>query len=75
MFDTLGESAAAAGIRPLDPPLTTTFMLGVGETDYRVRIVDGHVASVERGPFVMPSCDFKLSAPADEWGIAGKARL
>ena len=67
MFETLADSAAALNLRPLGSSLSTTFMLNAGDADFRVRIVDGRVASVDRGPFVMPSCDFKLSAPADEW--------
>lgn len=67
MFENLAESAAALNVRPLTSALSTTFMLAVGDADFRVRIVDGSVEPVERGPFVMPSCDFKLSAPADEW--------
>ena len=65
MFDTLAE--AARDLRPLDPLLSTTFLLEAGDAAFRVRIVDGQVASVERGPFVMPSAAFKLSAPAEDW--------
>ena len=67
MFDTLAE--AARDLRPLDPPLSTTFLLEAGDDAFRVRIVDGRVASVERGPFVMPSAAFRLSAPAEDWAL------
>jgi hypothetical protein len=47
--------------------LTTTFLLEVGPTAWLVSIYEGKVASVTRGPFVMPSSSFALRAPEDEW--------
>src|SRR5664279_739771 len=47
--------------------LTTTFLLEVGPTAWLISIYEGRVASVTRGPFVMPSASFALRAPAEEW--------
>ena len=47
--------------------LTTTFLLEVGPTAWLISIYEGKVASVTRGPFVMPSSSFALRAPEDEW--------
>jgi hypothetical protein len=47
--------------------LTTTFLLEVGTTQWLVSIVEGKIASVAPGPFVMPSWTFALRAPQDEW--------
>ena len=45
----------------------TTFLLEVGETGYLVRIVDGRIVSVTRGPFVTPNYSFALRAPREAW--------
>jgi hypothetical protein len=47
--------------------LTTTFLLEVGETPWLISIFEGRIASVSRGPFVMPSSSFALRASAEEW--------
>jgi len=47
--------------------LTTTFLLEVGATAWLISIFEGRVASVTRGPFVMPSSAFALRAPEEEW--------
>jgi hypothetical protein len=47
--------------------LTTTFLIEAGSTQWRVSIVEGRVASVTGGPFVMPSWSFALRAPQHEW--------
>src|ERR1700704_3986312 len=47
--------------------LDTTFLLGVGDTDYLVRIHCGRVEGVARGPFVMPRWTFALRASAEAW--------
>ena len=47
--------------------LNTTFMLGVGEQGYLVRIVEGRIVSVTPGPFVTPNYSFALRAPREEW--------
>ncbi len=47
--------------------LSTTFMLGVGEQGYLVKIIEGRIVSVTPGPFVTPNYSFALRAPRDEW--------
>jgi hypothetical protein len=47
--------------------LDTTFLLGVGDQDWLVRIVDGRVVKIDQGPFVMPRYTFALRASAADW--------
>jgi hypothetical protein len=47
--------------------LTTTFLLEVGQTQWLISVFEGRIASVTRGPFVMPSSSFALRAPEEEW--------
>lgn len=47
--------------------LTTTFLLEIGQTAWLISILEGRVASVSHGPFVMPSSSFALRAPEEEW--------
>jgi hypothetical protein len=47
--------------------LTTTFLIEVGSVQWLVSIVEGKIASVTQGPFVMPSWSFALRASQDEW--------
>lgn len=47
--------------------VTTRMLIEIGETSYLVDIAGGRVASVQRGPFVMPSWTFALRAPAEAW--------
>jgi hypothetical protein len=47
--------------------LTTTFMIEAGSAQWLVSIVEGRIASVTQGPFVMPSWSFALRAPQHEW--------
>ena len=47
--------------------LTTTFLLEVGQTAWLIQVFEGRIASVTRGPFVMPSSSFALRAPEQEW--------
>jgi hypothetical protein len=42
--------------------LSTTFLLEVGSTAWLVNIVEGRIASMVKGPFVMPSWTFALRA-------------
>jgi hypothetical protein len=46
---------------------STTFLLEAGETSYLVRVLEGRVAAIERGPFLMRPWTFALRAPADAW--------
>ena len=48
--------------------LDVSLMLEVGEDQYLIRIREGRVESVERGPFVMPRWAFALRASAEDWG-------
>jgi hypothetical protein len=47
--------------------LTTTFLIEVGPAQWLVNIVEGKIASVTQGPFVMPSWSFALRASHEEW--------
>jgi hypothetical protein len=47
--------------------LTTTFLIEVGPAQWLVGIVEGKIASVTQGPFVMPSWSFALRASQEEW--------
>jgi hypothetical protein len=47
--------------------LTTTFLMEIGTAQWLVSIVEGKIASVTQGPFVMPSWSFALRAPQEEW--------
>ena len=47
--------------------LTTTFLIEVGTAQWLVSIVEGRVAAVTQGPFVMPSWSFALRASQEEW--------
>lgn len=47
--------------------LDTTFLLGVGDTDYLVRIHRGRVDAVAEGPFVQPRWTFTLRASQEAW--------
>ncbi|MBR0966369.1 hypothetical protein JQ554_19355 [Bradyrhizobium diazoefficiens] len=54
--------------------LSTTFLLEVGTTTWLITIADGRVATVTRGPFVMPSWSFALRASEEEWTKFWSAR-
>jgi hypothetical protein len=47
--------------------LSTTFLIEVGPVQWLVSIVEGKIASVTQGPFVMPSWSFALRASQEEW--------
>jgi hypothetical protein len=47
--------------------LSTTFMLGISDQGYLVKIVEGRIVSITPGPFVTPNFSFALRAPRDEW--------
>jgi len=47
--------------------LTATFLVEAGDTEFLVRVVEGRVASVERGPFLMRSWTFALRASPETW--------
>lgn len=67
-FQRLSELAAA------DPELarrgrflTCDFAIGVGSTQLSVSVDHGHVRSVARGPFLLKSHTFSISAEAETW--------
>lgn len=45
----------------------TTFLLEIGEQAWLVRILDGRVVDVRKGPFVMARWTFALRASAESW--------
>ncbi|MET0182797.1 MAG: hypothetical protein ABW199_07930 [Caulobacterales bacterium] len=47
--------------------VNTQFLLEVGDTPYLIRIENGVITSVTRGPFVMAHWIFALRAPEDAW--------
>ena len=47
--------------------LSTNFIISTIDTEYLVNIEKGSVTTVQEGPFIMPSYNFKLTAPKDEW--------
>ncbi|MET0628207.1 MAG: hypothetical protein ABW033_07110 [Acidimicrobiia bacterium] len=49
--------------------LTTTWLLAVGADEYRIRIDDGVVTSVDRGTYAPDTFEFSLRAPAADWAL------
>ena len=47
--------------------LTVTFLVTRGETHYLVRVVEGRIDRVERGPFLMRDWRFAIRASEDAW--------
>jgi hypothetical protein len=47
--------------------LSVTFLLGVGDTSYLVRVAEGRIARVERGPFLLRPWSFAIHASAEAW--------
>jgi hypothetical protein len=47
--------------------LDVTFLLTVGNTDYLVRIQQGRIEAMEKGPLVEPRWTFALAASAAAW--------
>jgi len=47
--------------------LTTDFLVEIGDQGYLVRVTEGRIAEVIKGPFVMRSWAFALRAPQDAW--------
>ena len=45
-----------------------TFVVGIGTTDWLIKISDGRVASVSSGPHLMQSWKFAIRAPEEAWG-------
>src|SRR6187397_1365036 len=47
--------------------LSTTFLMQIDEESHLVKIIEGRIVSVTKGPFVTPNYSFALRAPRDEW--------
>ena len=47
--------------------LTTTFLVEVGDTAWLLSVVEGRIARVERGPFLMRAWSFAVRAPLEAW--------
>lgn len=47
--------------------LTTTFLLEIDKAAWLIAIHEGRIASVTKGPFVMPSSSFALRTSEAEW--------
>lgn len=47
--------------------LSTTFLVGVGEVGWLVKIHEGRIAAVTRATALMPDFKFALRAPTDAW--------
>lgn len=47
--------------------LTTTFLLESGDDAWVIRVVEGRIDRVERGPFLMRAWSFAIRAPAESW--------
>lgn len=47
--------------------LTTTFLVESGATAFLVHVVEGRIARVERGPFLLRSWSFAVRASAEAW--------
>jgi hypothetical protein len=47
--------------------LTATFLVEAGDTEFLVRVVEGRIAAVEPGPFLMRSWTFALRASDEAW--------
>jgi hypothetical protein len=47
--------------------LSTTFLVEVGEQGYLIKIIEGRIVAVTRGPFVTPNYSFAFRAPREEW--------
>lgn len=45
----------------------TTFLVEVGDTSHLIKVTAGRIASVTRGPFIMPSWSFALRASREAW--------
>jgi hypothetical protein len=68
MIETLKDKVNGdAGLVRRGRYLTTNFLLEVGSTAWSIRIFEGRIVAVTKGPFVMPSSAFALRAPLDEW--------
>jgi hypothetical protein len=47
--------------------VNTTFLIGIDDTSYLIRIAEGRVAGVTPGPFITPHYSFALRASREAW--------
>ena len=47
--------------------VNTTFLIGIDDTNYLVRIAEGRIAGVASGPFITPNYSFALRASRQAW--------
>ncbi|MBI5629011.1 MAG: hypothetical protein HY953_08840 [Candidatus Rokubacteria bacterium] len=55
--------------------LTTTFLVEMDDVQYLVRVVEGRIDSVERGPFLMRPWSFAVRAKAELHGTPPITRI
>ena len=68
MFERLPELVNAnAGLVRRGRFLTLTFLVQRGDTQYLVRVVEGRIERVERGPFLMRDWRFAIRASEEAW--------
>ena len=68
MFQSLIENnKSRTQIQIMAQYLSISFMISTIEDEYLVNIEKGIVTNVQKGPFVMPSYIFKLTASKNEW--------
>lgn len=68
MFQSLIENnKSRTQIQIMAQYLSTSFIISTIEDEYLVNIEKGIVTNVQKGPFVMPSYIFKLTASKNEW--------
>jgi hypothetical protein len=47
--------------------VNTTILIAVDETDFLIRIQDGRIVEIKRGPFITPDYSFALRARGSVW--------
>jgi len=47
--------------------VNTTILIAVDETDFLMRIQDGRIVEIKRGPFITPDYSFALRARGSVW--------
>jgi hypothetical protein len=68
MLDRLPDLVNAnAGLVRRGRFVNTTFLIGIDDADYLVRITGGRVAGITPGPFITPYYSFALRASLDSW--------
>ena len=47
--------------------LSTTFLVETGETSWLVTVIEGRIARLEHGPFLLRRWSFAVRAPVEAW--------